>query len=140
MEIKKNTVEKKIMHDGVCAARFSFTAPSIDGCDRFNDFYARLADSLAGWFAACFDERARREYDASEDPRKRWRYRPLQIRAVCCVGKEKNGKLKVIVTVCRTSGEKTEKKIVRAHIWNTKTWLVSPSWSKKPQKDASNKA
>ncbi|MBQ7160778.1 MAG: hypothetical protein IJR90_03630 [Clostridia bacterium] len=122
-------LQKAAVYDGTVIARAEIGVPET-GCERADGFYAETADLLLRWFEDKVVPAAERDYDRSDDERKRWRYRPFTL--VSRVRTEdEGGRLTVTQTVSLTSGANISAE-TRTAVWRRSDGKLLKISSKHP--------
>lgn len=132
--MEEHTLSKKVIRDGVCIAVMETLLPRISEGSKADGFYAALAAGLSEWFERSASNRAKADYDASDDERKRWRWAPLTVFAGYIVKETGEGKLAVthIVSVTDASGKRAIKR--RTIVWSRNGERVFSIRSEGPRK------
>ena len=131
MDGSAEIITREARFDGVRVALLEIT-PARTGNGQIDGFCAELAEILAGRFEESFVPYAVRAYETSDDPRKRWRYAPLTVRAVFAAADRGKGRTAVRMTL--TASGETPKKTVRTRLWDVRTGRMIPTWFAIPRK------
>ncbi|MBO5274350.1 MAG: hypothetical protein J6I45_07035 [Clostridia bacterium] len=93
-----NTITKsgRLIHNGVKLAAYVISYPAFDEPTGIGDFCRRYAEAFEGAIQGSIAARLTEEYEASSDPKKRFRSRSCQIELGYRITEENNGMLSMV--------------------------------------------
>lgn len=116
---KKKIIQKS---NNVPLAVIYFEVITIDGenrvCKKIRAFYEKLFERFSRWANGEFEKYARKCYDEAEMPRKRYRYKPIELRYVmdCETAEDRFLVVDTKITLFKGKNLVSEKRI--KHIWD----------------------
>ena len=116
---KKKIIQKT---NNIPVAVIYFDVITIEGenkvCQKIRGFYEKLFERFSRWVNEDFERYAKKCYDADTNPRKRYRYNPIELKYVMKyeVADEKFLVIDTVITLLKGNNAVSEKRL--KHIWN----------------------
>jgi len=116
------TMKYEHVYDGALTAKIEITKPDFDQTvnERIIGYYNSCADALKNWFFAYAAPLSQKEYELSDDERKRWRYKPQMV-SVKYKATEKSGIIRIETNamIKETAGDERFRK--KTEYWDNST-------------------
>ena len=126
MDNETVTTVREHRYDGAVTARLEITIPAVFSSEAAGEYYTEAARRFAEWFAESVAPRSEAVYDASSDPRKKWRFEPVRV-LLRCAG-EPDGALICVLREAEIVCNRTRRVSRRKELWNAESGKMIPAF------------